>query len=407
MRLRRRRPVQAEAPTEVQTETVEEVGPPGPPVPPPPDRDLWPWLLLLLVLVLGGLAAAYFITRDDDDKKAATTAPVTTVVTTVAPATTATVTKTEQGPRVTLANLLGIPVTTATKRLQRDGLLWRIRRIDSPKPAGIVAGQAPGPGTQLAKGDRVRLDVSKGPPAVAVPSLVGSDRQRAVAALQRLGLKANVVEVPSKEPAGQVVAQNPKAGTRAKPGSAVRLNISNGSPEQPPPATTAPTAPTTTAPATTAPSTTPPPSPSPSPPPSTAQVKIPDVVGLKLRAARRQIRAAGLVTEIKYVPNEQPEGTVVSQSPKPGRTVKRGAHVLVNVSLGPQPKPQVAVPNVVGQDEASARAALENAGFVVDVADVPTTDSAQNGIVIDEQPPGGSTAPRGSEVTIYVGRFSG
>lgn len=388
MRLPRRHATPAEAQTEVQTETIEEAGPPGPPVPPPGDRDIWPWLLVLLVLVLGGLAAAWLITRDDD-KKAQTTAPVTTVVTTVASATTQTTTTRQQGPRVTLANLLGIPVTTATKRLQRDGLRWRIRQVDSPKPAGIVAGQAPGPGTQLAKGDLVRLDVSKGPPAVAVPALVGQGRQRAVAALERLGLKANVVVVASNEPAGQVVGQNPRAGAKAKPGSAVRLNISNGSGSSPPTATT-----------------TTPAAPSP-PPPSAARVQIPDVVGLKLRAARKQIRAAGLVTEIKYVPNAQAEGTVVSQFPKAGKTVPRGEHVLVNVSLGPKPKPQVTVPNVVGQDEASARSTLQNAGFVVDVADVPTDDSSQDGIVVDEQPAAGSKAPRGSEVTLYIARFSG
>jgi len=61
----------------------------------------------------------------------------------------------------------------------------------------------------------------------------------------------------------------------------------------------------------------------------------------------------------------------------------------------------------VGQDEATATTTLQNAGFVVEVIDQPTTDQTQDGIVLDEQPVGGSRAPRGSVITIYVGRFSG
>jgi beta-lactam-binding protein with PASTA domain len=44
---------------------------------------------------------------------------------------------------------------------------------------------------------------------------------------------------------------------------------------------------------------------------------------------------------------------------------------------------------------------------VVEVIDQPTTDQTEDGIVLDEQPAGGTRAPRGSVVTIYVGRFSG
>jgi beta-lactam-binding protein with PASTA domain len=39
----------------------------------------------------------------------------------------------------------------------------------------------------------------------------------------------------------------------------------------------------------------------------------------------------------------------------------------------------------------------------VQVITVPATDSSQNGIVVDAQPSGGTRAPDGSTVTIYVG----
>jgi beta-lactam-binding protein with PASTA domain len=77
------------------------------------------------------------------------------------------------------------------------------------------------------KSETVRLNVSKGTGLVDVPSLVG--QTDAEAQLSRLGLEANVVEVPSVQPAGVVVAQHPTGG-QVKKGSTVRLNISSGSP---------------------------------------------------------------------------------------------------------------------------------------------------------------------------------
>jgi len=136
---------------------------------------------------------------------------------------------------------------------------------------------------------------------------------------------------------------------------------------------------------------------------------VPDVTGDKLPLARRKLRAAGLVTEVKYVPSDKPVGTVVSQAPKPGATLKRGDHVLVNASdasQAPQPAQQATVPDVVGQDEQAATNALQQAGFEVDVVDVDVESADQDGLVQDEQPAGGTKAPAGSNVTLYVGRFS-
>jgi serine/threonine-protein kinase len=130
------------------------------------------------------------------------------------------------------------------------------------------------------------------------------------------------------------------------------------------------------------------------------------VKGLQLRAARKALRNAGLITEVKYYANKLPYKTVIAQSPKPGQTVKRGTHVLINVSLGPTPQQLKAVPDVTGEAEQQARADLQAAGFVPDVQDFPTTDQSQSGLVVQEDPPGGSKAPAGSDVTIYIGRYS-
>jgi beta-lactam-binding protein with PASTA domain len=78
--------------------------------------------------------------------------------------------------------------------------------------------------------------------------------------------------------------------------------------------------------------------------------------------------------------------------------------VTLSVSKGPT---ESTIPDVTSRDEASARVALEDAGFRVAVQDEETEDPNSDGIVLNQDPPGNSTAPQGSVVTIFVGRFVG
>jgi serine/threonine-protein kinase len=81
----------------------------------------------------------------------------------------------------------------------------------------------------------------------------------------------------------------------------------------------------------------------------------------------------------------------------------------VNVSLGPKPTQgtQPVVPDVTGQDEATATQDLQSAGYQVEVMSQDTTDPAEDGVVVNQDPPAGQSAPANSKVTIYVGRVSG
>ena len=65
------------------------------------------------------------------------------------------------------------------------------------------------------------------------------------------------------------------------------------------------------------------------------------------------------------------------------------------------------VPDVPGEDQATATSDLQAAGFQVEVVDEPTTDPNQAGTVVDEDPPPGTRIPAGSQVTIYVARANG
>jgi serine/threonine-protein kinase len=141
---------------------------------------------------------------------------------------------------------------------------------------------------------------------------------------------------------------------------------------------------------------------------------VPDVTGESVGAAKAALHGAGLDASVQHVPSTEAKDTVVSQSPAGGRAAQKGAHVLLNVSRGETTKaksksqqPAVStVPSVIGEDEATARADLIDGSFTPVTVDQDTADPSQDGIVVDQSPTGGSSAPGNSRVTIYVGRYN-
>jgi beta-lactam-binding protein with PASTA domain len=422
-------------PAEAPPVAPPDVPPPDPYEPEPPaERHVWPWLLALAIVVLGGLAALIIYATRDHNKKHTVTVAATRTVPSVVNLSKAIAVKrvtgagfnaqirvvpssTEKGmvvaqapeggarlsqggtvaltvsagkPKLGAPNVVGLPVATAVKKLKAAGLGWNQRVVFASAPPGRVTTQKPAAGAAVKKGSTVALQVSKGPQRVAVPNVVGRRRDDAIARLRSAGLHAAVFSVPSQSPRGFVVAQSPQAGTKAPKDSRVRINVSQGAPAATPTTTTGGTTPTTTTTTTTA-----------------ASAKVPRVVGLSQSAAQQRLHAAGLRVRTAYVTSSKPAGTVVAQRPAPGTTLRRNAVVRINVSTGSNPQPAKAVPDVTGEDEATARSDLEAAGFQVSVVDEPTTDENEDGIVVDEDPAAGTRVPAGSLVTIYVGRFSG
>ena len=64
-----------------------------------------------------------------------------------------------------------------------------------------------------------------------------------------------------------------------------------------------------------------------------------------------------------------------------------------------------AVPDVTTQDFAIAQATLENAGFRTRFVYEDTEDSAMDGIVLSQDPVGGTQAKPNALITLFVGRF--
>jgi beta-lactam-binding protein with PASTA domain len=433
--LRRRRPArparaldpEATAPIERPLPAVETVYEERVPDEAPPPR-IWPWLLLLLLAVAIGLGVLYALTRSDangNTEATSTPAPVAANVevpgvvgepadeaaatlvdaglkprfqrqlskkpsgivleqepaatTPVERGTTVVLTVSRGHDTVAVPALTGLSLAQALEKLQAVKLKATAKRVASDKPEGQVIAQTPGGGRELKPGASVELTVSKGKPEVAMPDVVGQDLRAATAALGRAGFETAVLEVPSSRPQGTVVAQSPKAGEKASKGSRVQINISKG--------TAGGT--TTTSTTTTAPS---------------APVTVPDVVGLGRPAAEQKLRNAGFKVDVRTVPSTEPTGTVVAQFPAAGDTAKRGGTIRINVSRGDGRK---AVPDVVGLDEATATQKLKNAGFTVAVLDQDTSDPAEDGVVLDQDPPAGDRRRPGAEITIFVGVLTG
>jgi eukaryotic-like serine/threonine-protein kinase len=104
------------------------------------------------------------------------------------------------------------------------------------------------------------------------------------------------------------------------------------------------------------------------------------------------------VVETRNEQSEEPEGTVTAQDPEGDTEADEGSTVTLTVSAGPETVP---VPNVVGQPEADARNALTAAGFLVQTEPREDTD-AEQGTVVDQNPPADSPAAPGATVTLGV-----
>ena len=228
---------------------------------------------------------------------------------------------------------------------------------------GIVFDQDPDAGSKVDKGGTVTIFVSTGPPKVNVPAVKGKTWSDAQQELSDAGFKPEEHFVPGGKTKGIVSATDPPAGTAAPKGSTVRVNVYSGP----------------------------------------APAIVPSVVGLSLADAIAKLRAEGLNPNPTIVASDAPQNQVIHQDPAPGTRVAKGKPVALQVSNGP---PQVSVPTVVGETTQQAVSELEGAGFHVVQQPVSVDSADQNDIVQSQNPDGGTSATKGSQVTIEVGQFS-
>jgi eukaryotic-like serine/threonine-protein kinase len=337
---------------------VEEYPPPAPP--PPREPNIWPWLLALLALLLlgVGIGVGYALTRNDDNNAATTT-------TTSPPATTT----------VSVPDVVGRRADVAASDLVQVGLKPDLQRKLSKRPSGTVIAQDPAAAAKVATGSRVVLTVSRGVDTVSVPALTGLTLDEALQKLRAAGLQADATRVASKKPEGQIVGQIPGGSAELKKGATVKLQVSKG----------------------------------------LERVEVPDVVGQSEVDAATALAKAGLEAAAKQVPSDQPDGTVVAQSPRAGEQAAKGTRVQINVSGGrtttggtttstttttTTSSNTVTVPDLVGSTFADARRQLRDLGLRADRKDVPSSEPYGN--VVAQYPAPGSTAKKGGSIRVNV-----
>lgn len=200
---------------------------------------------------------------------------------------------------------------------------------------------------------------------VTVPDVVGKSQAEATRMAANAGLKIQYAPervFSDTVPPDRIAKSTPAAGERVRKGSEFVLYLSKGP----------------------------------------QLFRVPNLVGLTRSQAEAELKKAHLaVGEISQESNAKyPKGQVIATTPVAGSPLGRNGKVDLVISKG---QDLVDVPFVVGQTQAEAEAALKAAGFSPQVTQEATDRDDLIGRVFAQDPSGGQ-APRGSVVTIKVGK---
>lgn len=133
---------------------------------------------------------------------------------------------------------------------------------------------------------------------------------------------------------------------------------------------------------------------------SSAEVKVPKVVGLREDEAVRVLKDADLspiVSDTTFDEN-YPTGSVIVQKPMMGDIVKTGRRVYIFISGG---EPLVSVPILKGRSLKEAKLSLERVGLKLGVVNELPSENPKD-VIFDQQYAAGSTIRKGELVGITV-----
>ncbi len=130
---------------------------------------------------------------------------------------------------VIVPDLKGISLSEATVKLNELGL--RIGDIKTEENAAVekdrIVTTQPGSGSKVKKGDAITIVLSSGAEAIEVPRVIGRALSTAKRIIEEKGFTVGSVsyEVSTEFDVGIVMAQNPRAGTKAKKGTKIDLTV--------------------------------------------------------------------------------------------------------------------------------------------------------------------------------------
>lgn len=210
----------------------------------------------------------------------------------------------------------------AERILKEAGFEVEAKSADSSvQEKNLVTDQDPQGGeSQTAKvGSTVTITVGSGPKTVQVPSLYNLTPAAAKQALEGASLSlGNQTEAANDQvPKGQIVDQQPAAGTEVSLGSSIDITVSSGP----------------------------------------RQLPVPDVVGRSAEEAKQTIWDAGFGYVVQTAQSNQPAGTVLSTDPSGGTLLDPNSRsVTINQSSGPPPpSPPTQPASKTGNSKASPK----------------------------------------------------
>lgn len=200
---------------------------------------------------------------------------------------------------------------------------------------GKILETDPKKGTTIKEGDVVKLTISKGK-YIVIDDYIGMDEEKAIKALEKLGLEVEIEEEVSSKSRGTVIDQSIDEGEKLDPTKKkelkITLTVSKGN-----------------------------------------YTIIGDYLGMDVEKAKEALAKLGFEVVVKEEESEKPVGTVIDQSLQSGHKVdpdETNRTITLTVSSGVK----IEVPNVVGMDINAAKSRLESKGFVV-VLNKLSTDS--------------------------------
>ncbi|KQB84634.1 Stk1 family PASTA domain-containing Ser/Thr kinase [Corynebacterium oculi] len=358
-------PQAAAAPTEVvpaPTRAADTIAP-APRTEPrrhrkPTKKSRWPaWVAALLGLtVLGvGGAFAYDLLANRSSSEENTASPAIE----------------QRDTTVQVPDVAGMPLSDARDALEELGLVVDTNEEPSPEvERGSVIRSNPAAGSTLQEGASVQLTVSSGKEVTDVPNLTGMTLQQASSALQAVGLSLNsqaTEEESDSVPEGQILQQNPAAGTQISKGSQVSVTVSSGP----------------------------------------KQVRVPDLTGLQLTQAQSTLDSLGLDSEITYVDSLEPEGKILSVAEQ-GSMVDARSSVHLEVSNGQL----FEMPDLTRSSESQALSKLRSAGWTAPESSLVTGTEVKTGLITDRgliaatEPQAGQTLRKDAQITVRYYEFN-
>ena len=204
---------------------------------------------------------------------------------------------------VVMIDLKGKTLSEAKTELEKLGLKVSESgtEISDEYEKGQIIDQDVAKGETVKTGTTVKVTVSAGSEEenaeeVDVPDVTGKTSDSAMSALEAKNLTVSrEFEFSNDVPAGQVVRQDPKAGTTVKEGTKVTIYVSQGS----------------------------------------ESVKVPNVKGMSESDAKKALSDFTVTTSTEYS-DSVAAGNVISQSIDAGQYVDKGASITIVVSSGPE-----------------------------------------------------------------------